>query len=263
MMRGAVVVARRSELSQLARGGATTTPGAVVVALLSQLSQQCGAALVRVRDEMVPSTTFSRVVARRAVVPSCGTDGVRTHSALGQAPGSLRQTCGVGKQESFAHRLPAKPSRHRRRDARETNTDLRGSARETLARRGRLDAGDLHDDRRLLELMERRRRVQHPLQGLDQFRYHYSVVPHLDDLRLGREPRDGEARHSGARARGRDDPWCKPALGRGVSARCFVAFWLFEAMLHFRPGRLARRPSSTGESFGRSVRTLRHASTKP
>ena len=45
--------------------------GAVVVAsLLSQLSQQCGAALVRVRDEMAPYTTFSRVVARRAVVPS-------------------------------------------------------------------------------------------------------------------------------------------------------------------------------------------------
>ena len=46
--------------------------GAVVVAsLLSQLSQQCGAALVRVRDEMAPSTAFSRVVARRAVLPVC------------------------------------------------------------------------------------------------------------------------------------------------------------------------------------------------
>ena len=55
---------------------------AVVVALLSQLSQQCGAALVRVRDELMPSTTFSRVVARRAVVPSCGTDG--THMRWGR-----------------------------------------------------------------------------------------------------------------------------------------------------------------------------------
>ena len=72
--------------------------------------------------------------------------------------------------------------------------------------------------------MERRRRVQYPLKRLDQFRYHNPVVPHLDDLRLGREPRDGEARHSGARARGRDDPWCKPALGRGVSGR---VLWLF------------------------------------
>ena len=70
MMRGAVVVARRSELSQLARGGATTTPGAVVVALLSQLSQLCGAALVRVRDKVSRSTPFSRVVTRRAVLPS-------------------------------------------------------------------------------------------------------------------------------------------------------------------------------------------------
>ena len=129
-----------------------------------------------------------------------------------------------GSEESFAHRLPAHPSRRRREDARETNTDLRGSARETLARRGRLDPSDLHDDRRLLELMERRRRVQHPLKRLDQLRYHNAVVSDLDDLRLGREPRDGEARHRCARARGRDDPWCEPALGRGVSARCFVAF---------------------------------------
>ena len=150
----------------------------------------------------------------------------RSARCAAQAPGCLsclRDVRGKNKEESFVHRLPAKPSR-RRRDARETNTDLRGSARETLARRGRLDAGDLHDDRRLLELMERRRRVQHPLKRLDQFRYHNAVVPHLDDLRLGREPRDGEARHSGARARGRDDPWCKPALGRGVSGR---VLWLF------------------------------------
>ena len=188
-------------------------------------------------------------------------------SAYASALGWARRRCAPdvrgGSEESLAHRLPAQPSRRRREDARETNTDLRGSARETLARRGRLDPSDLHDDRRLLELMERRRRVQHPLKRLDQLRNYYAVVSDLDDLRLGREPRDGEARHRCARARGRDDPWCEPALGRGVSARCFVAFWLFEAMLHFRPGRLARRPSSTGESFGRSVRTLQHASTKP
>ena len=164
-----------------------------------------------------------------------------------------------GSEESFAHRLPVQPSRRRREDARETNTDLRGSARETLARRGRLDPGDLHDDRRLLELMERRRRVQHPFKRLDQLRYHNAVVPHLDDLRLGCEPRYGEARHRCARARGRDDPWCEPALGRGVSARCL---WLFEAMA-VCASHGARRQRSQGDVFGRGVRTLRHASMKP
>ena len=91
--------------------------------------------------------------------------------------------------------------------------------------------------------MERRRRVQHPLQGLDQFRYHNAVVPHLDDLRLGREPRDGEARaqrraRAGAMARGASLRWGGASAG-GVLWRAR----LFEAMLHFRPGRLARRPA--------------------
>ena len=148
-------------------------------------------------------------------------------SAYASALGWARRRCAPdvrgGSEESVAHRLPAKPSRGRR-DARETNTDLRGSARETLARRGRLDPGDLHDDRRLLELMERRRRVQHPFKRLDQLRYDNPVVSDLDDLRLGCEPRYSEARHSSARARGRDHPWCEPAWG-GASARGVL--WLF------------------------------------
>ena len=182
---------------------------------------------------------------------------------MGQATEHLRQTCGV--EAKSRPRTDSRPNhRGAAAETREKQIPiLGGGARETLARRGRLDPSDLHDDRRLLELMERRRRVQHPFKRLDQLRNYYAVVSDLDDLRLGREPRDGEARHRCARARGRNDPWCKPALGRGVSARCFVAFWLFEAMLHLCQRRLARRPSSHGESFGRSVRTLRRASMKP
>ena len=77
--------------------------GAVVVAsLLSQLSQQCGAALVRVRDEMAPSTAFSRVVARRAVLPVCRKRR-RPHMRCGQAH-TLRQTCGVGAMRNKQYR---------------------------------------------------------------------------------------------------------------------------------------------------------------
>ena len=166
-------------------------------------------------------------ILKAARSPSCCRAG-SAHTVRRARHQALCETCGV--EAKSRSRTDSRPSH---RGAAEKTREkqipiLRGSARETLARRGRLDPGDLHDDRRLLELMERRRRVQHPLQGLDQFRYHNAVVPHLDDLRLGREPRDGEARHSGARARGRDDPWCKPALGRGVGGRCFMAFWLFE-----------------------------------
>ena len=69
--------------------------GAVVVAsLLSQLSQQCGAALVRVRDERARSITFSRVVARRAVLPSCVAQASAHTACAGPGLQTLRQ-CGV------------------------------------------------------------------------------------------------------------------------------------------------------------------------
>ena len=72
--------------------------GAVVVALLSQLSQQCGAALVPLRDKVSRSTSFSRVVVRRALVPSCVVAQAPAHSVvLGQAPDS--QACGVGTRK--------------------------------------------------------------------------------------------------------------------------------------------------------------------
>ena len=79
--------------------------GAVVVAsLLSQLSQQCGAALVRVRDKVSRSTSFSRVVVRRALVPSCVVAQASAHSVvLGQAH-TLSQTCGVGAMRNKQYR---------------------------------------------------------------------------------------------------------------------------------------------------------------
>ena len=76
--------------------------GAVVVALLSQLSQQCGGALVRVRDEVSRSTPFSRVVTRRAVPPSRVVSQASAHAVLGQA--HSRQTCGVGAMRNKQYR---------------------------------------------------------------------------------------------------------------------------------------------------------------
>ena len=77
--------------------------GAVVVAsLLSQLSQQCGAALVRVRDKVSRSTSFSRVVARRALVPWCAVAQASAHAVLGQAH-TLRQS-GVGATRNKQYR---------------------------------------------------------------------------------------------------------------------------------------------------------------
>ena len=70
--------------------------GAVVVAsLLSQLSQQCGAALVRVRDKVSRSTPLSRVVARRAVLPSCAAQASAQECAGHNTRAHLCQTCGV------------------------------------------------------------------------------------------------------------------------------------------------------------------------
>ena len=68
---------------------------AVLVALLSQLSQQCGAALVRVRDEVSRSITFSRVVARRAVFRCRKRRRPRT-VLMGQASRLCARQCGVG-----------------------------------------------------------------------------------------------------------------------------------------------------------------------
>ena len=66
--------------------------------------------------------------------------------------------------------------------------------------------------------MERRRRVEDPLQGLDELRYHNAVVSHLDDLGLRRKrPRGGEARRGGPGARGRDEARRGEPAGAGRS----------------------------------------------
>ncbi len=77
---------------------------AVLVALLSQLSQQCGAASVRVRDKVSRSTSFSRVVARRALVPWCAVAQASAHAVLGAQAHTLRQTCGVGVMRNKQYR---------------------------------------------------------------------------------------------------------------------------------------------------------------
>ena len=161
--------------------------GAVVVALLSQLSQQCGAALVRVRDERSRSTRshewlpdahkFLRVSRRRPRTVLCW---ARLHCYR-----LCARRAGLGRLRN--------------------NTGLSKGGEASLPRRGRLDAGDLHDDGRLLELVQRRRRVEDPLQRFDELRHDDAVLPHLDDLGLRRErPRGGEARRGGPGARGRD-----------------------------------------------------------
>ena len=104
--------------------------GAVVVAsLLSQLSQLCGAALVRVRDEMAPSTTFSRVVA--VVPPFVWRAGVRAvRLRVGQASelSSLRQTCRV--EAKSRSRTDSRPShRGAAAETREKQIPILGGAR--------------------------------------------------------------------------------------------------------------------------------------
>ena len=103
--------------------------GAVVVAsLLSQLSQLCGAALVRVRDEMAPSTTFSRVV---AVVPPfvwrAGVRAVRLRVGQVSELSSLRQTCGV--EAKSRSRTGSRPSHRGAAEMREKQIPILGGAR--------------------------------------------------------------------------------------------------------------------------------------
>ena len=101
--------------------------GAVVVALLSQLSQQCGAALVRVRDEVSRSTSFSRVVARRALVPSRVVAQTSAHTAWARQQSSLHQTCGV--EAKSRSRTDSRPSHRGAAETREKQIPILGGAR--------------------------------------------------------------------------------------------------------------------------------------
>ena len=82
-------------------------PGAVVVALLSQLSQQCGAALVRVRDK-VSRATPSHVSEGDAQSFLACRAGVRVAQCAGPGARVLRQTCGV--QPKSRSRTDSRPS---------------------------------------------------------------------------------------------------------------------------------------------------------
>ena len=93
--------------------------GAVVVAsLLSQLSQQCGGALVRVRDEVSRSTPSDEWLPDAQSFSVCR-EASASHSALGQAPVLSPPDVRGGSEESFAHTDTSRPS-HRGAAAAET-----------------------------------------------------------------------------------------------------------------------------------------------
>ena len=72
--------------------------GAVVVAsLLSQLSQQCGGALVRVRDEVSRSTPSDEWLPDAQSFSVCR-EASASHSALGQAPECSARRAGCNRR---------------------------------------------------------------------------------------------------------------------------------------------------------------------